>query len=54
MIEKIQTAIAWRLPRWLAYWAAIRVMANATTGQYGDTDPTTLDVMTALKRWEKS
>lgn len=44
--------IAWHLPRWLVYWAAIRLMAHATTGQYGSTDPSSLSVMTALKRWE--
>jgi hypothetical protein len=43
--------IAWHLPRSLVYWATIRLTARATTGEYGQTDPTILDVMTALKRW---
>jgi len=46
------TALAWRLPRWLAYWCAIRVAAHATTGRYGTTDPTRLSVTDMLKRWE--
>lgn len=49
--EKALLALVWRLPRTLVYWCAIRLMAHATTGKYGADDPTTLNVMEALKRW---
>lgn len=51
--ERLILAVVWRLPRWLVYWCAIRVAAHATTGRYGTTDPTTLSVTDALKRWEQ-
>jgi len=50
--EKLVTTLVWSLPRWLIYWATIRLAAHATTGVYRRTDPNTLSVMEALKRWE--
>ena len=50
--ERVWTAIAWKLPRALVMWCAIRLFAHATTGQYGNTVPTDLNIMEALKRWE--
>lgn len=50
--ERLWRWLAWALPRDLAYWGAIRVMAYATMGRYGGTDPNELNVMEALKRWE--
>jgi hypothetical protein len=50
--ERAEMRFAWALPRRLAYWAAIRVIANATTGQYGSTVVPELTAMDALKRWE--
>lgn len=49
--ERIVMWIAWRLPRYLAYWVAIRVMAHATTGPYGNQEPGRVSIMDALKRW---
>lgn len=49
--EKAAQWLAWRLPRWLVYWAAIRLGAQATTGPHGGTDPGELPFMEALKRW---
>lgn len=49
--ENVMLWVAWHTPKWLAYWCAIRVMAHATTGKYGDTNPTTEPMMTALERW---
>jgi len=51
--EKLVTTLVWSLPRWLISRATIRLAAHATTGVYGKTDPTTLNVMEALRRWEK-
>lgn len=49
--ERTLMALAWRLPRPLVYWCAIRLMAHATTGQYGTTEAPALLAMDALKRW---
>lgn len=49
---KLWTWLAYRLPRPLVYWAAIRLMAHATTGQYRDQVVPDLTAMDALKRWE--
>jgi hypothetical protein len=53
MKEKIKMWFAWRLPKWLVYWASIRLMANATTGAYSSTVVPELSAMDALKRWEE-
>ncbi len=50
--ENLIVAIAWRLPRSVAYWCAIRVGAHATTGQYKTQDVTTLTHLETLKRWD--
>jgi hypothetical protein len=43
--------IAWRLPRPLVMWAAYRVGAHATQGQYGSTEVPKLTFMDAMARW---
>jgi hypothetical protein len=48
---RLWRAVAWVLPWKLAYWAAVRIMAHATTGDYGCQDVTTLTCLQALKRW---
>jgi len=52
--ERLKLAIARRLPRWLVYWAAIRLGAEATSGRYGSTVVPELTFMDALKRWHDS
>jgi len=52
MNEKILMFIAWRIPRKLVYWCAIRLGAHATQGQYGNQEVPALTFMDALKRWE--
>jgi hypothetical protein len=52
--EALAHAIANRLPRRIAYWAAIRVMAHATVGPYSNQVVPELTVMDALKRWTES
>ncbi len=54
MIEKIQRWLAWRLPHGLVYWAAVRLLAHATTGKYSATIVPDLRAMDALQRWEKA
>jgi hypothetical protein len=50
--EKVCVWIAWKLPKPLVMWCAIRLMAHATTGQYNQ-EPDSVSIMDALKRWEK-
>lgn len=52
MKEKLQIFIAWRLPKGVVYWCAIRLMAHATQGKYGNQIVPELTAMDALKRWE--
>lgn len=50
--EKVPMWIAWHLPRRVVMWSYVRVAAHATTGKYGNTNPTNLGMMEALKRWD--
>ena len=52
MPERITVKVAWLLPSKVAYWAAIRVMAHATTGSYSNQLVPELLAMDALKRWD--
>jgi len=51
--EQAQVAIAWKLPRWLVKWAAIRLMAHATTGRFSDQVVPELSCVDALRRWDE-
>lgn len=51
-VEKLIIAIVWRLPRRVVMWAAIRLMAHATVGQWGNEHPDSVSIMAALKRWD--
>ncbi len=51
--EKFWLWVAAMLPEPLVYWAALRLMAYATTGEYGRQEVPALLMMTALDRWEK-
>ena len=50
--EKLVMKFAWLLPHYLIMWCYIRVVANATTGDYGNTIVPELSAMDALKRWD--
>jgi hypothetical protein len=52
--EKLILWAVWKLPRGLVYQSAIRVIANATTGQWKNQIVPELTAMDALDRWEKS
>jgi hypothetical protein len=43
--------LAWRLPRRLVYWAAIRLMTHATYGKWRS-NPGEVNLIDALNRWE--
>jgi len=53
MMEKFWLWLAYRLPRPLVMWASVRLIANATTGQYSNQVVPELKAMDALQRWEK-
>lgn len=51
--EKLVMWVVWKLPRWLIYWCAIRLIAYATTGNHSNTIVPDLTAMDALGRWDK-
>lgn len=51
--ERLANKIIWKLPSWVIYRSAIRIMANATTGKYKHQVVPDLTMLDALKRWEK-
>jgi hypothetical protein len=51
MLDNLAAKLAWLLPRKVAYWAAIRVGANATQGKYSNQIVPDLMFIDALKRW---
>lgn len=51
-MEKFWMWLAWRMPRQLTYWCAMRLLAQATQGQYSNQVVPELNAMDALKRWE--
>lgn len=53
-LGSVQMGIAWMLPRWLVYHAAVRLIAYSTVGKYGHTSVSEIRAMTALKRWGTS
>ncbi len=53
MIENMMIWMSRHVPRWLAYWCAIRVMVHATVGEYSDQIVSELTCADALKRWDK-
>ena len=50
-MERLRLKVVWLLPRWLIYWAAIRLIAHATTGVHGAQFVNDLKAMDALDRW---
>ena len=49
--EMIAIKIAWALPDQIVMWCAIRLIANATQGEWGEEHPADVSVMQALDRW---
>jgi hypothetical protein len=52
MPDQLAMKAAWMLPRSVALWAYIRVMAHATQGPYGDQHVDDVRYSDAYKRWE--
>lgn len=51
-IEKAMLGLVWKLPKKLVMWCTIRVIANATTGEYSNQVVPELTAMVALDRWD--
>jgi hypothetical protein len=52
--DKLAFKVAWALPRWLVYFATIRLIAYATQqGRLSSTELGAVRAMDALKVWEK-
>jgi len=51
-MEKFYKWLAWKLPRKLVMWCAIRLIANATQGIWKNQIVPKLTAMEAMKRWE--
>lgn len=51
-ITKLKMEFVWRLPRWIIYFAAIRMVAEATTGDNGHINVGDLNAMDAVKMWD--
>jgi len=52
LIENLAFKIAWILPKWLVYYASIRLVTNATTGKHSSTITPDITACESLKRWE--
>ncbi len=52
--NRVASWIAWRLPRRVVGWCAVRVAAHATTGEYSDTIVPDLTALDAIQRWEEA
>lgn len=50
--EDVWLWLAFRMPRKLVYWCAVRVAAYATSGRYEHQIVPELRATDALKRWE--
>jgi hypothetical protein len=51
--EKAWMWLVWKLPETLIKWAAIRLIAHATTNKYAATVVPELTALDALGRWRK-
>ena len=49
--DRIWKWIAYHLPRRLVYWAAMRMLAEATTGPYAHQEVPKLTFMMGVARW---
>ena len=51
---RVSRWVADHLPKWIIYFATIRLIAYATSGRYSDTGVPKLGAIEAVKRWELS
>lgn len=48
--DEMAMDIVFKLPKWVIYYAVIKAWSNATTGKYGNSDPSTVTLVEALDR----
>jgi len=51
MMDRFWMFVAWRIPKPLVKWAAVRLGAHATTGKYSSQVVPELTFLDALNRW---
>lgn len=51
--ERAVMKVVWKLPRTVVMWSTVRVIANATTGDYRNQVVPELTAMDALRRWDE-
>lgn len=54
MVDSICQWVAWHLPKRVVMWAAMRLGAHATQGDYSSQVVPDLSFMDAVKRWPAS
>ena len=52
MKEKFWIFLAWHMPKVLVYWASVRLMSSATTGEYSSRVVPGMPAIEALQRWK--
>ena len=50
--DKVALWVACKLPKRIVYWAAFRVIANATTGEHSQQIAPKLTCVEAMARWD--
>ena len=50
--DKVSKWVAYVLPKRIVYWAAFRVIANATRGKHSQQEVPSLLAMDAIARWD--
>lgn len=51
-VDRAWRWLAWKIPRRLVYWCAVRLIAHATSGKYSAQEVPALVAIDALNRWE--
>ncbi len=51
--SQMAMGFAWILPRWLVELAGIRLWANATTGEFDDTEAGSVTMGQAIGHWRR-
>lgn len=51
--EWLAIKVAWLLPRQVALWAMVRVVAHATTGKWGNEHPDSIGYKEMHDRWQE-
>lgn len=50
-IDRLLMNLAWKMPKRLVCWCAVRVWANASSGKWSDEEASDIRFVEALNRW---